>query len=136
MPSWTATPIAKGAPLGEPQPAPEPDAGGFFGYAFPVDSRADNGLTRTHTGSGTRIYLGNACINSQKFFNVSPFGMEMARTIYHELTHKVVGANDNFLGVTACRRCARSQPLKARRNADSFGYMATSLGFVRTDDGT
>jgi hypothetical protein len=137
LPSETKTPIKKGATLGGPRPAPGTDAGGFYGYAFPVDSRGDGGPTQAHAGSGMRVYLGNAYFASQKFFTVSPFSMDMVQTIYHELTHKVLGTNDFYYGTSLCRREAKSQPQRVRQNADTFGYFATSvLGNVWGDDGS
>jgi hypothetical protein len=138
LPSEVKTPIAQGTALGEPRRTPRgPDAGGFYGYAFPVDSRGDGGPARAHAGSGMRIYLGNAYFASQKFFTVSPFSMEMVQTIYHEMTHKVLGTNDHFYGTSLCRREAKTQPLKVRQNADTFGYFATSvLGYVWAKDGS
>jgi hypothetical protein len=128
LPSQSATPIKRGTTFGEPRPAPGPTTGDGFGYAFPEDSRGDGGPTRAHTGSGMRIYLGKEYFDSKNFFQNSPFGMDMAQTIYHELTHKVLGTNDHWYGAARCRREAKAQPLKARRNADSFAYMVTGLG--------
>jgi hypothetical protein len=136
LPSRTATSIKRGAPLGELRPAPGPDDGKFHGCAVPVDSRGDGGPAQAHIGSGMRIYLGHGFFNPQKSFQTSPFSMDMAETIYHELTHKVLGANDHWYGISRSRREERQQPQKARPNADNYAYLVTSLGGpVWQDDG-
>lgn len=120
-PSATAARMTKATPLGGPRPAPGPDAGGFYGYAFPIDNRPTGAVTVTHQGSGFRVYLGNA------YFESGIVDRERAQTIYHELTHKIIGTNDHFYGPDLCRTRAASGNIHCRRNADSFGYFVTSL---------
>lgn len=94
---------------------------GVFGYAFPVKNDCagkDNPLF--HVGSGMRIYLG------PQFFSTGD-NWERLQTVYHELTHKVLGTNDHEYGPKACRELATLDPQKAMINADNYGYFVTSL---------
>lgn len=71
-------------------------------------------------GSGYRVVLG-------RYFLIDRSPNEDAQTIYHELTHKVANTVDHKYGVEECEKLARSDPMKACQNADSFGYFAKSL---------
>lgn len=64
-----------------------------------------------HVGSGMRIILGQAW---------SQIGTlrGQAATIYHELTHKILGTNDHQYGEIPCKRLPKDM---ARRNADNYG---------------
>ena len=42
----------------------------------------------------------------------------LAATIYHELSHKLLGTNDHQYGPAACKRLPKQQQL---RNADNYG---------------
>jgi hypothetical protein len=120
-PSATKAVMTKDTPLGLPRQPPGRNAGGFYGYAFPIDNRDTGAVTRTHQGSGFRVYLGKA------YFGSGIVDRERAQTIYHELTHKIIATNDHFYGAALCRARAASGNLHCRRNADSFGYFLTSL---------
>jgi Lysine-specific metallo-endopeptidase len=120
-PSTTKTALKKTTHLGGPRIAPGADAGGFYGYAFPIDNRDTDSPTDTHQGSGMRVYLGKA------YFGTGVVDRERAQTIYHELTHKIIGTNDHFYGPALCRTAAARGDPDCRRNADSFGYFVTSL---------
>jgi hypothetical protein len=120
-PSATAAKMTRATHLGAPSLPPGADPGEFFGYAFPIDNRATGADTVTHQGSGFRVYLG------QVYFKSGVIDRERAQTIYHELTHKVIGTNDHFYEAPECRAQAKRGNPQCRRNADSFGYFLTSL---------
>lgn len=120
-PSDTAAKMTRKTHLGGPRQPVGSDAGDFFGYAFPIDNRATGADTVTHQGSGFRVYLG------KDYFKTGVVDRERAQTIYHELTHKIIGTNDHFYEAGNCRAQAKKGNLQCRRNADSFGYFVTSL---------
>jgi hypothetical protein len=107
-----------------PSPAaPSGTPGQFYGFAFPVNMGSMH-TTRFHVGSGMRIYLGDGY-----FYTGNQ--RERVQTIYHELSHKVLGTNDHMYEADPCRDLAKNRPDLAKRNADSYGFFATSLdGFV------
>lgn len=63
-----------------------------------------------HAGSGIRIVLGPA------WSQVATL-RSRAATIYHELTHKILGTNDHRYGEFACKCLPKEM---ARRNADNY----------------
>jgi hypothetical protein len=74
-----------------------------------------------HVGSGIRIILGPA-------WSSASTPRERAGTIYHELTHKILGTNDHAYDA-ACTSLSKSQ---ARANADNYNlflmdYMRAKL---------
>ncbi len=113
-------------PVIEPARAPTANAGGFFGFAFPMNAgKESESRTRGHVGSGFRIYLG------KEYFSTASNSMDRPQTVYHELTHKVLATNDHEYGAAGCRALAISDPAKAKKNADSYGYFVTSMnGYV------
>ncbi len=91
---------------------------GVYGYVW----NAGN-----HTGSGMRIVC-----NSQFLGDPCPFE-GAAATIYHELTHKVLGTSDKSLkgattyGIRDCTALAKADPASARNVADCWSYYAISF---------
>ena len=74
-----------------------------------------------HVGSGYRVILGN-------WFLGDPDPIEgAAQTVYHELTHKVLGTRDHVYGKIKCRGLAAAQQQKAITNADNYGFYAVSF---------
>ena len=73
-----------------------------------------------HVGSGMRLYLGNATV-SQAPIN---FG-ELVQTIYHELSHKVIGTNDHIYGYNESKGLIADG--RALKNADNYGYFLLSV---------
>ena len=111
-------------PIPAPQTTPSPDAGQFYGFAFPTNATMPwekGGLTSAHVGSGLRIYLGLG------YFNAGLNSIERPQTIYHEMTHKVLATNDHAYEPANCRALALNDAARARKNADNYGYFVTSL---------
>jgi hypothetical protein len=73
-----------------------------------------------HTGSGMRLYLGNATV-SQAPINFD----ELVQTIYHELSHKVIGTNDHIYGFDQSKGLIADG--RALKNADNYGYFLLSV---------
>jgi hypothetical protein len=70
---------------------------GTFAYVFPTDRRNERGDgTRpvTHTGSGMRVFICGEYMTAP--------ADERATTIYHELTHKIIGTEDYVYGEAGC----------------------------------
>ncbi|WP_293002741.1 M35 family metallo-endopeptidase [Nevskia sp.] len=91
---------------------------GVYGYVWSAGN---------HTGNGMRIvcnaeFLGDPC----------PYE-GAAATVYHELTHKVLGTSDKSLagvttyGIGDCTALARTDPASARNVADCWSYYAISF---------
>lgn len=108
-----------------PPKPPGPDAGQFYGFAFPTNATMPyetKGVTSGHVGSGMRIYLGT------NYFSTGQNSLERPQTIYHEMSHKVLATNDHEYGAAECQQLALNNAAKARKNADNYGYFVTSLG--------
>ncbi|RST50645.1 M35 family metallo-endopeptidase [Variovorax sp. MHTC-1] len=94
---------------------------GVYGYVW----NAGN-----HTGSGMRVVI------NQRFLTKPDRYEGPAATIYHELTHKVLGTTDKdsagalVYGIPGCRALARTNPGDARQLADCWSYYAIS--FLKT----
>jgi hypothetical protein len=72
-------------------------------------------------GSGYRVIMG-------QWFLADPDPIEgAAQTIYHELSHKVLGTVDNAYGKIKSRGFAAAQQNLALTNADNWGYYAMSF---------
>lgn len=72
-------------------------------------------------GSGYRVVMGQAFLGD-------PDPIEGAcQTVYHELTHKVLGTKDHCYGKVKSRGLATMQPEKALTNADNFAFYAVSF---------
>lgn len=73
------------------------------------------------TKTGYRVILG-------QWFLGDPDPIEgAAQTVYHELTHKVLGTRDHAYGKIKCRGFALKEQPKATSNADNFGFYAISF---------
>jgi hypothetical protein len=105
-------------PVLMPPGSPHAGLAGTFAYAFPTDARGQS-ETKQHVGSGMRIYIGPAFGTRNRH--------EDAQTVYHEMTHKVLGTNDHMYDADPCRDLALNFPAKARKNADNYAYFITSL---------
>ena len=103
----------------------------------PLDTMTDRDFSTTygyvwgsgsaHAGSGMRV----VCCNT---FLTEPCQYEgPAGTIYHEITHKVLGTSDQSLagvttyGIRDCKALAKSDPASARNIADCWCYYAISF---------
>jgi hypothetical protein len=75
-------------------------------------------IGQEHCGSGMRVILG-------KSFIYRPY-VECARTIIHELSHKVLNARDHKYGEVALVAWAAANKDKALENADSYSYFYKS----------
>ena len=75
-------------------------------------------LRERHVGSGYRIILGPAWSRLATHF-------ERAGTIYHELSHKIVGTNDHAYGERECKLLELDRAIK---NADNYNYFLQELG--------
>lgn len=61
--------------------------------------------------------------NSAPLYSSGPSPADsMFQTIVHELTHLIVGSDDHSYGVANCMALARTNPSKAKQNADNWGY--------------
>lgn len=103
-------------PLG---PTQDQDIGpGVYGYVWSAGN---------HTGNGMRIVC-----NSQFLGDPCPYE-GAAATIYHEVTHKVLGTSDKSsggvttYGIRDCTALAKSDPASARNVADCWSYYAISF---------
>lgn len=115
-PSITIHYVNGADPLG---PTTDQDIGpGVYGYVW---------SSGNHTGNGMRIvcnamFLGDACPLEGA-----------AATVYHEITHKVLGTKDQSsagvttYGIRACTALAKSDPASARNVADCWSYYAISF---------
>jgi hypothetical protein len=106
-------------PVLMPPGSPAAGLAGTAAYAFPTDARGQS-ETKFHVGSGMRIYIGPTFGTRNQH--------EDAQTVYHEMTHKVLGTNDHAYDPNPCRALARTDPASARKNADNYAYFVTSLG--------
>lgn len=105
-------------------PAVEPtvaDMNGTAAWVYPTMTRSGTGSRHitdatplAHTGSGMRLYLGYATVMAAHIDHD-----ELVQTIYHELSHKVIGTNDHVYGYNE----SKALPLhQKKRNADNYGY--------------
>jgi hypothetical protein len=106
-------------PVLMPPGSPAAGLAGTAAYAFPTDARGQS-ETKFHVGSGMRIYIGPTFGTRNQ--------TEDAQTVYHEMTHKVLGTNDHAYDPNPCRALALADPASARKNADNYAYFVTSLG--------
>jgi len=99
---------------------------GTAAWVYPTNTRDGTRQTITdgtplfHTGSGMRLYLGNATV-SQARINLG----ELIQTIYHELSHKVIGTNDHIYGYNESKGLIADG--RALKNADNYGYFLLSV---------
>ena len=91
---------------------------GVYGYVWSAGN---------HTGSGMRVVI------NQRFLTKPDRYLGPAATIYHELTHKVLGTSDKdsagafVYGVDNCKALAEDKPEDARKVADCWSYYAVSF---------
>ena len=91
------------------QPTSNDDMKGVEAWVFPLPGGAKEHGTY-HVGSGYRIILGQQWVRVTNRF-------DRAGTIYHELTHKILGTNDHVYGDKESRSLRKSD---AWRNADNY----------------
>jgi len=96
-PTWRAT------------PATTREMAGAEAWVHPLPGGAPRHGTH-HVGSGIRIILGAAWSHVTTLRG-------RAATIYHELTHKLLGTNDHRYGAYACKLLPKNMQL---RNADNY----------------
>ena len=106
--------------FGKPVPIPATRSGeAWAARAFAA------GAFMAHCGSGMRIYL------CQRMFEVlegdGEEWYEAPQTVYHELTHKILGTTDFEFGVEDCLNLAIADGGKAIANADNWGYYVMSF---------
>jgi Lysine-specific metallo-endopeptidase len=101
-------------------PMEDDDLGtGTFGYVWGSGPR--------HNGSGMRV------ICCDQFLLTACQYEGAAATIYHEITHKVLGTSDKSsagvttYGIPDCKALASSDPASARNVADNWCYYAISF---------
>ena len=100
---------------------------GVNAWVYPTDTRAWPGGANIgdstplfHTGSGMRLYLGYATVMQ------APIDFDdLVHTIYHELTHKVIGTNDHEYGADESRGLIADG--RALRNADNYAFFLMSV---------
>jgi len=73
-----------------------------------------------HTGSGMRLYLGYQTVMTAPIVQD-----ELIQTIYHELSHKVIGTNDHFYDRSESKSLIADG--RALKNADNYGFFLLSV---------
>lgn len=122
-PSHGAVVTVKSAPTVVPMGA------GDYAYVKCLADQNSDSKAVAHAGSGMRIYLG------ERGFHPSKGLKDRSMTVYHELTHKVLGTVDYnaarqlVYGVAGCRALARSDPAQALKHADCWCYFAASFKY-------
>lgn len=72
-----------------------------------------------HVSSGLRIFI------YSEYFKAGRY--ERMNTIYHELTHKILGTSDYKYGHGSCQKFAIKYPGTVLKNADNYGYFMADL---------
>ncbi len=97
-------------PTWRSKPLTDPEMAGAAAWVHPLPGGAPRHGTH-HIGSGIRVVLGPAWSQAAGTLR------SRAGTIYHELTHKILGTNDHAYGEFPCKRLPKDM---ARRNADNY----------------
>jgi hypothetical protein len=101
---------------------------GVSAWVYPTNTRdgsrvgpVSSSTPLFHTGSGMRMYLGYQTVMSATIDH-----LELVQTIYHELSHKVIGTNDHEYGRNESKALIADG--RAIKNADNYGYFLLSVG--------
>jgi hypothetical protein len=107
-----------------------PMGAGDYAYVKCLSEKNASEPAAMHTGSGMRVYIGERGFHSSKSLK------DRSMTVYHELTHKILGtidydANGGLVyGVPACKALAMSDPQQALKHADCWCYFAASFKYT------
>lgn len=72
-------------------------------------------------GQSFRMQLDTAW-NNAPLLRTANEGDSMFQTLVHELSHLVIGTDDEQYGFAECQALAQTAPARAKNNADSWGY--------------
>jgi hypothetical protein len=99
---------------------------GVYAWVYPTlpqttgTGNGDHSGPLFHTGSGMRLYLGYQIVTKAPIKDD-----ELVQTIYHELSHKVIGTNDHEYGRNESKSLIGDG--RALKNADNYGYFLLSV---------
>lgn len=96
---------------------------GVYAWVYPTlpgKNTGDHEGPLFHTGSGMRLYLGYQTVMKAPIDDT-----DLVQTIYHELSHKVIGTNDHEYGRNESKSLIPDG--RALKNADNYGFFLLSV---------